>query len=158
MNTYIIAEAGVNHNGSLELARKLVEKAREAGADCVKFQTFLASEAVSRFAQKAQYQKETVPQGESQLEMVKRLGILSRLRIPEENMDEMVVELTKILGWVDQLKDVNTDDVLPMNSVVEDMNLRERDDVVTDGDIRDEILANAPESMDGYFLVPKVVE
>ena len=75
MNTYIIAEAGVNHNGSLELARKLVEKAREAGADCVKFQTFLASEAVSRFAQKAQYQKETVPQGESQLEMVKRLEL-----------------------------------------------------------------------------------
>ena len=75
MNTYIIAEAGVNHNGSLKLARKLVEKAREAGADCVKFQTFLASEAVSRFAQKAQYQKETVPQGESQLEMVKRLEL-----------------------------------------------------------------------------------
>lgn len=78
MNTYIIAEAGVNHNGSLELARKLVEKAREAGADCVKFQTFLASEAVSRFAQKAQYQKETVPQGESQLEMVKRLELSFR--------------------------------------------------------------------------------
>lgn len=91
-------------------------------------------------------------------EMVKRLGILSRLRIPEENMDEMVGELTKILGWVDQLKDVNTAGVLPMNSVVEDMKLRERDDVITDGNIRDEILANAPESMDGYFLVPKVVE
>ena len=91
-------------------------------------------------------------------EMVKRLGILSRLRIPEENMDEMVGELTKILGWVDQLKDVNTDNVVTMNSVVEDMQLREREDVVTDGGIRDEILANAPESMDGYFLVPKVVE
>ncbi|HCU33318.1 MAG: Asp-tRNA(Asn)/Glu-tRNA(Gln) amidotransferase subunit GatC [Alphaproteobacteria bacterium] len=91
-------------------------------------------------------------------EMVKRLGILSRLRIPEENMDEMVTELTKILGWVDQLKDVNTDDVLPMNSVVEDMNLREREDVINDGGIRDQILANAPEEMDGYFLVPKVVE
>lgn len=75
MNTYIIAEAGVNHNGSLELARQLVDRAREAGADCVKFQTFLASEAVSRFAQKAQYQRETVPQGESQLEMVKKLEL-----------------------------------------------------------------------------------
>ena len=69
-------------------------------------------------------------------EMVKRLGILSRLRIPEENMDEMVGELTKILGWVDQLKDVDTDGVLPMNSVVEDMKLRERDDVITDGNFK----------------------
>ena len=91
-------------------------------------------------------------------DMVKRLGILSRLRIPDENMDEMVGELTKILGWVDQLKDVNTYDVLPMNSVVDDMALREREDVITDGGIRDEILANAPDRMDGYFLVPKVVE
>ena len=91
-------------------------------------------------------------------DMVKRLGILSRLRIPDENMDEIVGELTKSLGWVDQLKDVNTDDVLPMNSVVDDMALREREDVITDGGIRDEILANAPDRMDGYFLVPKVVE
>ena len=91
-------------------------------------------------------------------DMVKRLGILSRLRIPDENMDEMVGELIKILGWVDQLKDVNTDDVLPMNSVVDDMALREREDVITDGGIRDEILANAPDRMDGYFLDPKVVE
>ncbi len=91
-------------------------------------------------------------------DMVKRLGILSRLRIPDENMDEMVGELTKILGWVDQLKDVDTDDVLPMNSVVDDMALREREDVITDGGIRDDILANAPDQMDGYFLVPKVVE
>lgn len=75
MNTYIIAEAGVNHNGSLDLARKLVDRAREAGANCVKFQTFLASEAVSRFAQKAQYQRETVPHGESQLEMIKKLEL-----------------------------------------------------------------------------------
>lgn len=91
-------------------------------------------------------------------EMVKRLGILSRMRVPEENMDEMIGELNKILVWVDQLKDVNTDDVTPMNSVVEEMTLREREDVITDGGIRDQILANAPEEMDGYFLVPKVVE
>lgn len=91
-------------------------------------------------------------------EMVKRLGILSRLRIAEENMDGMVDELTKILGWVDQLKDVNTDGVAPMNSVVEEMDLPEREDKITDGGIRDEILANAPDQMDGYFLVPKVVE
>ena len=91
-------------------------------------------------------------------EMIKRLGILSRLRIPDENMDEMVGEIQKIIGWVDQLKDVDTDNVAPMNSVVEDMTLPERDDVLTDGGIRDEILANAPDKLDEYFLVPKVVE
>ncbi|MGN0905304.1 MAG: Asp-tRNA(Asn)/Glu-tRNA(Gln) amidotransferase subunit GatC [Alphaproteobacteria bacterium] len=89
---------------------------------------------------------------------VKRLATLSRLRIPEENMDEMVGEITKIIGWVEQLSDVNTDGIVPMNSVVEDMTLPERKDVVTDGNIRDQILANAPETMDGYFLVPKMVE
>lgn len=89
---------------------------------------------------------------------VKRLANLSRLRIPEENLDEMVGEITKIIGWVEQLQDVNTDGVAPMNSVVEDMKLPEREDVITDGNIRDLVLANAPEQMDGYFLVPKVVE
>lgn len=89
---------------------------------------------------------------------VKRLANLSRLRIPEENLDEMVAEITKIIGWVEQLQDVDTDGVLPMNSVVEDMRLPEREDVINDGNIRDQVLANAPEQMDGYFLVPKVVE
>lgn len=91
-------------------------------------------------------------------EAVKRLANLSRLRIPEENLDDMVGEITKIIGWVEQLQDVNTDGVAPMNSVVEDMKLPEREDVITGGNIRDQILANAPEEMDGYFLVPKVVE
>ncbi len=91
-------------------------------------------------------------------EFVKRVGILSRLNVPEENMEKMVGELNKIMGWVDQLKDVETDDVLPMNSVVEHMNLREREDIINDGGICQDILANAPDSMDGYFLVPKVVE
>lgn len=91
-------------------------------------------------------------------EAVKRLANLSRLRIPEETLDDMVGEITKIIGWVEQLQDVNTDGVAPMNSVVEDMKLPEREDVITDGNIRDQILANAPEEMDGYFLVPKVVE
>ena len=89
---------------------------------------------------------------------VKRLANLSRLRIPEENLDEMVGEITKIIGWVEQLQDVNTEGVALMNSVVEDMKLPEREDVITDGNIRDQVLANAPEQMDGYFLVPKVVE
>lgn len=72
----IIAEAGVNHNGSVELAKQLVKKAAEAGVDYIKFQTFHAEKCVSKFAEKAAYQKENTgkPQ-ESQLEMVKKLEL-----------------------------------------------------------------------------------
>ena len=69
----IIAEAGVNHNGDLELAYKLVDKAKEAGADIVKFQTGIPEKLISRFAEKAQYQKETTGDDESQLDMIRKL-------------------------------------------------------------------------------------
>ncbi|NQY21386.1 MAG: N-acetylneuraminate synthase [Campylobacteraceae bacterium] len=72
---FIIAEAGVNHNGSTELAKKLIDVAAESGADAVKFQTFKAENLVSKNAEKAQYQKETTSNKESQFEMLKKLEL-----------------------------------------------------------------------------------
>lgn len=73
--TFIIAEAGVNHNGSFELAKKLIDAAAEAGADCVKFQTFKADTIVSKSAKKADYQQKTTDAAESQYQMLKRLEL-----------------------------------------------------------------------------------
>lgn len=72
---FIIAEAGVNHNGNIELARKLIDVAADSGADAVKFQTFRADKLVSKSAQKADYQKLTTDVGESQYEMIKKLEL-----------------------------------------------------------------------------------
>ena len=75
IKTFIIAEAGVNHNGRLELARKMIDAAVEAGADAIKFQTFKAEKVVSRYAPKAEYQNKTTMADESQLEMIKKLEL-----------------------------------------------------------------------------------
>lgn len=72
---FIIAEAGINHNGDLILAKKMIDVACETGVDAIKFQTFKADKVVSRFAPKAEYQKETTSKDESQLEMVKKLEL-----------------------------------------------------------------------------------
>ena len=73
--TFIIAEAGDNHNGSRELAFRLIDKAVEAGADCVKFQTFVTDEVISKRAEKAEYQKAATGSDESQYQMVKKLEL-----------------------------------------------------------------------------------
>ena len=69
----------------------------------------------------------------------------------------MVPELNNILGWVEQLGEVDTDGVEPLTAVI-DLKLRLRDDVVTDGDVRDKVLLNAPDAQHGFFAVPKVIE
>ncbi len=72
---FIIAEAGVNHNGDINLAKKLIDVAIEANVDAIKFQTFIAKNVISQQAQKAEYQKETTGLNESQLEMVQKLEL-----------------------------------------------------------------------------------
>ncbi|WP_088228621.1 N-acetylneuraminate synthase [Desulfosporosinus sp. FKB] len=73
--TFVIAEAGVNHNGDIKLAKKLIDTAKSAGADAVKFQTFKAENLVSKVARKADYQKQSTGSDESQLEMIKKLEL-----------------------------------------------------------------------------------
>ncbi|MCW6037894.1 N-acetylneuraminate synthase [Spirulina subsalsa FACHB-351] len=75
MSTFIIAEAGVNHNGDRHLAKQLIDIAADAGADAVKFQTFQADRVVSRHAPKAEYQTQTTDKTESQLDMVRKLEL-----------------------------------------------------------------------------------
>lgn len=88
---------------------------------------------------------------------VRRIAHLARIHIPEEELEALAGELSNIIGWVEQLAEVDTAGVEPMTSVVE-TTLKQRDDVVTDGGYPDKILANAPDATDGFFTVPKVVE
>ncbi|MGH2339997.1 Asp-tRNA(Asn)/Glu-tRNA(Gln) amidotransferase subunit GatC [Segnochrobactraceae bacterium EtOH-i3] len=88
---------------------------------------------------------------------VKRIAHLARIAVDESEAPRLQKELDAILGLAEQLAAVNVDGVEPMTSVAR-MKLRERVDVVTDGECADKVLANAPATEDGYFLVPKVVE
>jgi aspartyl-tRNA(Asn)/glutamyl-tRNA(Gln) amidotransferase subunit C len=90
-------------------------------------------------------------------EQVRHIAKLARIAMSDEEIERMVPELNNILGWVEQLGEVNTDGVEPLTAVVPNT-LRLRDDKVTDGNCRDEILANAPVAEHGFFAVPKVIE
>lgn len=91
------------------------------------------------------------------LATVKRVAHLARIAVPEGELPKLQGELNAILGFVEQLGEVDVDGVEPMTSVTP-MALPLRDDVVTDGGIADKVVANAPASEDDYFMVPKVIE
>ena len=86
-----------------------------------------------------------------------RVARLARIKVPDGDLDTLAGELSNIMGWVEQLAEVDTDGVDPMTSVA-DMKLRWRADEVTDGGIRDRVTANASDPRDGMFSVPKVIE
>lgn len=90
-------------------------------------------------------------------EQVRHIARLARIAMSDEELGRLVPELNNILGWVEQLGEVNTDGVEPLTAVI-DLKQRLRDDVVNDGDIREDILLNAPEAQHGFFAVPKVIE
>ncbi len=90
-------------------------------------------------------------------EQVRHVAKLARLALSDAEIDKMVPELNNILGWVEQLGEVNTDGIEPLTAVI-DLKLRLRDDVVTDGDVRDNVLLTAPDAQHGFFAVPKVIE
>jgi aspartyl-tRNA(Asn)/glutamyl-tRNA(Gln) amidotransferase subunit C len=88
---------------------------------------------------------------------VAHIAALARIRLDDSELEPLAAELSQILSWVEQLGEIDTDGVAPMTSVAA-MRLPMREDAVTDGDCRDAILGNAPQSARGFFAVPKVVE
>jgi aspartyl-tRNA(Asn)/glutamyl-tRNA(Gln) amidotransferase subunit C len=88
---------------------------------------------------------------------VARIARLARIAVPADELEPLASELSRILEWIEQLNEVDTEGVPPMTSVAA-MKLAWREDQVTDGGRPEDILANAPERQDGYFVVPKVVE
>jgi aspartyl-tRNA(Asn)/glutamyl-tRNA(Gln) amidotransferase subunit C len=88
---------------------------------------------------------------------VRRIARLARIKITDDEAKGLEKELSGLLDWVEQLKEVDTDGVEPMTRVVP-VDLPRRADKITDGEIQEKVTANAPLSEDGYFVVPKVVE
>ena len=88
---------------------------------------------------------------------VRRIAHLARIAVAESEVEHLRGELNAMLAFVEQLREVNIDGVEPMTSVMP-MEMKKRPDLVNDGEIADEVVANAPETQDYFFLVPKVVE
>ncbi|MEO1536457.1 MAG: Asp-tRNA(Asn)/Glu-tRNA(Gln) amidotransferase subunit GatC [Pseudomonadota bacterium] len=90
-------------------------------------------------------------------ETARKVAKLARIKVEEDALDALAGEFNAILGFVEQLNEVDVDGVKPMTSVTP-MRLKRREDVVTEGDQQDKVLANAPDAREGFFAVPKVVE
>lgn len=88
---------------------------------------------------------------------VARIAHLARIAVPEQELEPLSREISGILGWIEQLNEVDTDGVEPLRSVMP-ITRAWRQDAVTDGDRREDVLANAPAADAGCFIVPKVVE
>ena len=88
---------------------------------------------------------------------VKKIASLARIAITEEEAARIAPELDNIMGWIEQLGEVDVTGVEPMTAVIPN-HLRLRDDIVTDGNVRDAVLSNAPQAEHGFFAVPKVIE
>lgn len=88
---------------------------------------------------------------------IRKVARLARIKVSDEDVARMTPQVGGIMKWIEQLDEVNTDNVAPLPSPVE-MNLRLRPDVVDDGAMQDKVLANAPEALEGFYVVPKVVE
>jgi aspartyl-tRNA(Asn)/glutamyl-tRNA(Gln) amidotransferase subunit C len=88
---------------------------------------------------------------------VRRIAHLARIAVRDDEVSHLQGELNAMLAFVEQLSEVNVEGVEPMTSVTP-MQMKMRDDVVTDGEIADQVVKNAPATQDNFFLVPKVVE
>ncbi|MDO6413401.1 Asp-tRNA(Asn)/Glu-tRNA(Gln) amidotransferase subunit GatC [Sphingomonas sp. BIUV-7] len=88
---------------------------------------------------------------------VRKIASLARIATTDQEVEAMVPELNNILGWIEQLSEVDTAGIEPLAAVIPNT-LRLRADQVTDGGIRDKVLANAPQAEHGFFAVPKVIE
>ncbi len=94
---------------------------------------------------------------EIDLETARKVAHLARIKVPDDNLPALAQDLSRILTFMEQLAEVDVEGVEPMTSVTP-MRLKRRADGVSDGNIQDKVLANAPDAREGFFAVPKVVE